>query len=273
MNDVFGIIAGNGELPVSVCDTIVSNYGTDKVFYVSLKNISEPYHNTKVISEQFFIGEIRKIVRFLKNNHVNKIIFLGGLKRPSTKDIKCDLLGLFWLYKLRKFFKKGDDALLSELIRLTSSYGFQVIGIHEIAPKLISSKNDCTTIKPSASNISDIELGSKILDELSKFDIGQSIVIQNGIVLGIEGVEGTDELIKRTGVLKKNSNVKPVLVKKSKVNQSIKADLPTIGLNTIENLYKYGFAGIAIEQNKTIILNKKTTLKTSEKSNLFITVI
>lgn len=273
MNDIFGIVAGNGELPISICKTLISNYGKNNVFYISLKDISNPYYDTNVKSKVFSIGEIGKIIRFLKNSHVNKIIFSGGLKRPSIKDIKCDIMGMFWLYKLRKFFKKGDDSLLSEIVKLISNYGFKVIGVHDIAPELISSKNDVTSVIPSKKSISDIKLGSKILDELSKFDIGQSIVVQDGIVLGIEGVEGTDELIKRTGVMKKNSNVKPVLIKKAKINQSTKADLPTIGIDTIKNLYEYGFAGIAIEQNKTIILNKKETLKLSEESHIFIDVI
>lgn len=273
MNDIFGIIAGNGELPISICKTIVSNYGKNSIVYIPLKDISKPYPDTGITSMIFSIGEIGRIIKFLKYNHVNKIIFSGGLKRPAIKDIKYDLLGAFWLYRLRKFFKQGDDALLSEVVKLISNYGFEVIGVHDIANELISNKNDITSIKPSKNNISDIKLGVKILDELSEFDIGQSIVVQDGIVLGIEGIEGTDELIKRTGIMKKNSNVKPVLVKKSKINQSVKADLPTIGINTIKNLYKYGFAGIAIEYNKTIILNKKETLQLSEKSRMFVSII
>ena len=103
----------------------------------------------------------------------------------------------------------------------------------------------------------------------SKFDIGQSIIIQHGSVIGIEAAQGTDNLIKQSFPFLKN--VKDgVLVKMIKKNQDLRVDLPTIGLKTVKNLKKYSLKGIAYSSNKTIILNKIEVLNFCEKNKIFL---
>ena len=124
-------------------------------------------------------------------------------------------------------------------------------------------------------------LSAPILNELSRFDIGQSIVVLNGRVLGIEGAEGTQELIKRCGkyyhdMCALNSNVRkrrPVLIKKSKLNQNQKLDMPTIGEQSIVDLVDNSFAGIALERDGVLMLDKPVIRQLCEKYNFFLKVM
>jgi DUF1009 family protein len=128
-----------------------------------------------------------------------------------------------------------------------------------------------TSHKPSNQQIIDIMTGQEIISTLGKFDIGQALVIENGLVLGIEAAEGTDRLISRTKTLQKE-NKQAILVKCAKPQQDKRADLPTIGTDTITTLYENGFAGIAIEAHNTIILNHHQVINLANEHGLFIYV-
>ena len=104
--------------------------------------------------------------------------------------------------------------------------------------------------------IKDIKKGQKILEQISKFDIGQSIIIQKGNVVGIEGIQGTDFLIKNSKNYLVN-DINAVLIKSSKQNQDLRVDLPTIGIKTLENCKKSNIYGLAFSSNSTIFLDVK----------------
>ena len=104
---------------------------------------------------------------------------------------------------------------------------------------------------------------------VGRADIGQSIVIQNEIILGFEAAEGTDELLKRCYEYK-NRGDRGLLLKLSKYNQNLSLDLPTIGINTVKNLFKYDYEGVFIEKNKCVIIDKEEVIEYCNAKNIFI---
>ena len=126
-----------------------------------------------------------------------------------------------------------------------------------------------TKIKISNITLKDIEKGKKILKTLSKFDVGQSVVMQNGNVIGIEALQGTDELIKNSYYYL-DKNKKSVLIKMVKVKQNLKVDLPTIGIKTLKNCKKYSISGIAYSANKTLFLKKQKVKEFCYLNNIFL---
>ena len=168
--------------------------------------------------------------------------------------------------------KKGDNNLLTTILNMLRKRGFKIRSIPDTAPELLARLDD-SFMPLSKQNLKDIEIGEKILNDLSKHDIGQAIVIQNGLVLGIEAIEGTDNLLRRVKSLKRDTKTGGVLVKLPKVNQTDLADLPTIGPDTILNAKDAALDGIAIKANKTIIVDRQQTMELAKKFNIFIKVI
>ncbi len=125
---------------------------------------------------------------------------------------------------------------------------------------------------PSQSQLQDIEKGKSVLMGLSQFDIGQALVIEQGLVLGIEAIEGTDALIQRCALLKRNDGLatSPLLIKMSKLRQDKNLDLPTIGLHTIKELARLGYGGLAIEADRTLIVDKIKVVEAICHANLFL---
>ena len=266
-----GIIAGNGNLPLLIIDECLSKNITPYV--ACLKNFTkkEDYKNYKNIEINF--GDIGKTISFFKKNNIKHIMFVGGVKKPniSIRTIFPDLKGFFLLMKLLKCKLFGDDNILKTIISFMEKEGFEILEIDKFSNNLKIKEGIATTANiPNKDYLIDIELGIKVLKQIGDLDIGQSIVIQNGIVLGIECIEGTQKLIERCSELKYKNGRKPILVKIKKTKQTRKIDLPSIGKDTIIQLKNAGFCGIAFDCNNGIVINKQETIETANKYNIFI---
>ena len=262
------IIAGGGRLPKILINEMIKLNISIHVILISSNKFNEslPKYPHTVITYGKVITKLLK----LKEIGFSKIIFAGSLKKPSLKSLKPDLNMLKILPRLSKvFLKGGDDRLLSFLIKELELMQFEVLDIKQFLRNHFPSFGNFTKIKPSKISLSDIKKGKNILDCLGPMDIGQSIIIQQGDVLGIEAIEGTDNLIIRTKKFLKNGE-KPTLIKLVKRGQNLKADLPTIGLNTIRLCIQNSIGGIAYSANQTLFIDYKKIISKLSVSKFFL---
>ncbi len=267
MLPILGIIAGNGILPHEITK-IYSKIGGN-IFIADIGNEERSWDMT---SQKFPVGSVGAILKFFKSHNVENIIIIGSIIRPNLLSLNVDFTGSILLAKILKTKFSGDDNVLRIVSDFIESRDFKVISPLEILLSNDYEYNMITTTTPLPKDLTDINLGSKILHHLGKFDIGQSIIISDGYTLGIEAAEGTDNLIKRCAILRKN-NKGGVLVKMHKLNQDIRLDTPTIGPDTIINLAENGFNGLAIEKNKVLIAQPEITLSLLNEKKLFLIFI
>ena len=261
-----GIISGGGKLPVLIGKNLIEqNY--EVIFFVIEDTFNKNiYSNLNTI--EIKLNSIKKIFNQLKENNIKKIVLAGNIIRPSLKDINFDFETLNFAKKLF-LSKKGDNDLLISITNLFQNKGFEYLDWKIYCSELFSNKKNLTIIKPSKEASLNLDKALKVFKNYGQLDIGQSIVIQNEIVLGLEAAEGTNNLILRCNDLKKNGD-KGILFKASKYNQSNILDIPTIGKETLNLLIKNDYEGIFIEKNKCIIIDKKETINLANKNNLFI---
>src|SRR5262249_19524803 len=127
----------------------------------------------------------------------------------------------------------------------------------------------CGRIGTDAVADSDIARGLEVARALGSVDVGQAVVVQQGIVLGVESVEGTDALIRRSGDVRRGG-VGGVLVKIAKPNQERRADLPTTGPQTVKNAPASGLRGIALEAGGSIIVDRAAAIAAADELGLFV---
>ena len=286
------IICGDGELPIIVTNELVNKNCNFIILCFDEKNEKYFKQNIKEIKKQIFsisLNNIMHILYLLKNNNVRQVVCCGGVKFPGLRNLNIfNFSNIIFKLKLIKYImialfskQKGDNFLLTLAEKILKTENCEVIAVQTILPNLLCNKKDEINNKLSLKYKKDINYGSLILDKISPYDIGQSIVVCNGRVIGIEGVEGTQNLIKRCGKYYKdwlnngsavNKN-KPILIKKSKIGQNKKLDIPTIGKKTICDLIENDFAGIVIELNKVFILNRSEILEQCKKHNFFLKII
>lgn len=262
-----GIIAGAGSLPYEV----VKSCQQDSIPF-SICTFENETDNEELLNSEhqnlFKVYEISRIIKFLKDQKVTHITLAGKIQRSEIKRLLLDSKG-------RKLFTKivknglADNAILTAIIEFFENEGFEIIPPEKIAKNLTIEKGVFTKKKPSKSDYEDMEYGLKILKATSSLDIGQSLIVQNKLVLGIEAAEGTDELIRRCKNLgEKNSE--SILIKICKPTQDKRIDLPSIGPSTVKNAVKNGIKGIAIEAGSSILMEKELTLELANNSGIFI---
>lgn len=275
-NEKIAIIAGGGSLPIKVAEQCKKN--NMDLFVVLLKGFADKKsfidYSTNIVS--FRLGAAGGIPSYLNKYGVQKIIFSGFIKRPSLHHLFPNRKTLSYLKKIHHQKKisgheaQGDDRLLSTIIHILQEDGFEVISNQDVLPQILFENVGVVgSVAPSESAIQDIKYGFKVSQELGRLDVGQSVVVQQGVILALEGVEGTEELIKRSKELSKRGE-KPSLVKSCKPHQDKRVDMPTVGLQTLQQAYKSGLQGIALHSKNLIVLDLEDMIDFANKKGLFI---
>lgn len=267
---MIGLLIGDGDLP----KILIKKLQLKKIKFIVV-NLSK-----KKISKNFFynfnISQFSKIVETLKKNNCKEVILAGKVTRPRIEDIKIDFSIMKILPKIILSLKKGDSHALDFVINYLNQMNMKVVSCTKYLPELLA-ENFVNKFKLTKQDLRDVEKGKAILNHVNKkYDIGQSIIVNKGLVVGMEAAEGTDEMIlKSSSIMKKINKKMPsgVLIKVPKKIQDLRIDLPTIGYNTIRNCIKIGLRGIALKKNQNIFLDQKKSLNLIKKNNFFITVI
>ncbi len=252
-----------------------------KSFYAKIKslknesifiNVQNKKFNNKGVYN-FEIFQLKEILITLKKHKIKNLLFLGKISRPDLSNFKTDGEIDKYLPKLIDSYKKGDDSVLSGVLDIFKEKGFNILSPGEISDSYFLSKHELND-KLSKEDKFDINKSKKLLDDLSKYDNAQSLVIVNGYIIAIEAVEGTDSLLMRTAILRKKLNQisrkAGLLIKLPKKNQSRLVDLPVIGQNTLKLVKKANLNGIAINPDLTIVHDKKKLLEFAKKNDLKI---
>ena len=228
-----GLVAGSGDLPISILKECEKS--NIKPFVIVLKDFAKESDYKEYNHRLLKFGDVGKAISFFRKNKVKYIVFAGAVKKPDLKTIWPDLKGFFLLMQLLKCKIFGDDTILQTAIKFLEKEGFEILPVDKIVKDIKISHGIAGTIQlPNEDYMTDIELGVKVLKQIGDLDIGQSIVIQNGIVMGIECIEGTEKLIERCGHLKYTTGRKPILVKIKKTKQTRKIDFKRITNNEKE---------------------------------------
>ncbi len=269
MESPLGIVAGKGLLPQKLINVCLGQ--KRPVVVLALHGQTEPVLVENIPHHWVNLGAVQEPIDYFRENNVHEIIFAGAIQRPSLKHLTFDKTGAKWLSKLG-FKVFGDDGLLSGILELVEEEGFSVVGVQDILGDLQVPVGTCGVHEPSPKDLEDIQRGVAALRVLGPLDIGQALIVEDGVILSVEGAEGTDGLIQRTQFLHKTDRG-GVLVKLTKPRQSHRVDLPTIGPTTIQRLKEAGLKGLAIEAKATLVLEKDKVIAALDKAGLFMVAI
>jgi DUF1009 family protein len=256
------VIAGGGELP----SRVIQQLGIIRRphIVISLAGAGPSGYQT------FGIGEIGAMLEYIRDHKATDVMFCGAIKRPSIFSLHLDAVGKEWMKALGVRAFLGDDALLKGVRKLLEREGLRVVSPKTVIGTLITPSGVLTKTLPHEADLKDIARGIFVLNTLSKADVGQAVVVQEGIVLGIEAAEGTKCLIERVLDLKVSSQRGGVLVKTSKLNQDQIMDIPTIGKNTVLEADYAKLSGIALGASVSQIIDYEGTVSLADEKGLFV---
>lgn len=262
-----GIIAGGGSIPQMLIEYVKSQ--NIPYFVLAIEGNADRASFDDTINYKWIrIGQAGTGFKLLKDENVQDVVMIGTIHRPTLSELMPDLRTTAFFAKLG-MRALGDDGILRALVKEIESENMKVVGVHEIMPDLLIKEGVLTKTKPDKQAIADIQRGIEVDLSLGKLDVGQSVIVQQGLVLGVEGIEGTDELIKRCANYKRKG-CGGVLVKLRKPTQDMRIDLPTIGTTTIENAHNAGLRGIAVHAGNALIVDEAQVIKLANKYKMFI---
>lgn len=262
-----GILAGGGPLPGQVAAAAAAQ-GRD-VFIVAFQDFAEPAVVAPWPHAYVRLAAAGAILSELRKHDCSDIVLIGPVRRPSFRDLRPDAEGARILARLGRALFAGDDGLLGALVRILGEEGFTVRGAHEFLSQSLGRTGSLGRHEPDETARSDIERGVEVVRELGKLDIGQGCVVQNGVVLAVEAMEGTDAMLKRAGQCRQPGEG-GVLIKLCKPEQERRADMPTIGPRTIEEASQARLVGVAFEAGATLLTDPEACIAAADNAGLFL---
>jgi DUF1009 family protein len=271
--DPLGIIAGAGELPVAIARTLHED--GRPVFVLALDGIADAQAITEFPHAWASLGDVGAMVRFLKEAGCSELTFAGRVVRPDFSKLKLDRLGARNIARILAAALKGDDALLRAVISMFEKQGFRVTGTSDITRGMLAPAGALGRLEPGPEQLADIRHGFRVVSALGALDVGQAAVVAGGLVLAVEAAEGTDAMLKRVAALPaalrgSMTARRGVLVKATKPHQERRVDLPVIGARTIELVSAAGLAGVALQPEAVLILNRPRVIELADYAGLFV---
>lgn len=262
-----GILAGGGRLPGQIAAAAAA--AGRPVFIVGLEGFADAAVLAPWPHELIRIGAAGRILAALRAHACRDLVLIGPIRRPSIFDLRPDTEGARILARIGRAAFAGDDGLLAAVMKVLSEEGFRVIGAQDIVTEALGPAGLLTRAAPDAAAMADIRRGIAVVHALGAADVGQCCVVQQGIVLAVEAVEGTDAMLSRCAALAR-PGAGGVLVKLIKPGQDRRADLPTIGPETIRGAVAAGLRGIAFEAGGTILAQRDAAMAEADAAGVFL---
>ncbi|NLW80216.1 MAG: LpxI family protein [Desulfovibrionales bacterium] len=263
MATVLGIIAGGGSLPTTVADNARSlGSRIVGVGFAPDTDPSFPNHCDEFIWLK--LGQLGRLVDFFTQHGVTHVVMAGPINKPRALDLRPDWRAARLLLSLRT---RGDDALLRAVGAELEKEGMLLVGPHHFSPDMHTPAGLLTRRPPDKREQQDIDLGWSVAEQLGSLDIGQCLVIREGIVLAVEAIEGTDATIRRGGTL---GGPGAVVVKRPKAGQDRRLDLPAVGLETVQTMAEVGAGVLAIEAGQTLFFERQKAVDFADRHGIAI---
>jgi DUF1009 family protein len=270
-----GLLAGSGRFPI-----LFAAAAREQGYKVACVGIRyEAPDELRGLCDSFEVVSISRLggmIRSFKRRGVRRVVMAGKVTK-SVMYTPFRVLRLwpdlrmvrFWYGTIRG--DRRDDAILLALIDEFARDGMTFESALDYCPELLVKDGVLTRRAPTADERKDIEFGWALAKEMGRLDVGQSVAVKEQAALAVEAIEGTDRCIERAGQLCRSGGW--TLVKVAKPLQDMRFDVPTVGLSTVERLYKARARVLAIEAGKTIVIDQPEVVALADRYGLSIVAL
>jgi len=260
-----GLIAGGGELPMSVARDARSQ-GVSRIVGVGFPGQTAP-ELAELVDEMNWIGvgQLGKLIRIFKKGGVSEAVMIGRIDPKlviSKVALDVRMLALAMRIKDRR-----PDTVLRAIADEMNKDGIRLIDSTAYLRPVLAGQGPMTGRRPDKEVEEDIKFGTAMAREIARLDIGQTVAVRKKAVVAVEAMEGTDAAIRRAGELCAGGMV---VAKVSRPRQDMRFDVAVVGRETIELLALYKAAALALEAGKVIIIDKADFLKRADSSGIAV---
>ncbi len=270
-----GLLAGAGRFPIVFAEAArrqglhVVGVGVIGMAPDELGDLCDQYFTTP-------LARLGRVIRLFKRHHVQQAVMAGKIEKTVLFQpwrilrLLPDWRTIHMWYRYARQDRK-DDTLLLAVIREFARDDIHFGSALDICPELLVKHGFLTKRRPTEAQWADIRFGWELAKEMGRLDVGQSVAIHDCAVLAVEAIEGTDRAIHRAGELCRRGGF--TVVKVAKPQQDMRFDVPTIGVQTIKTLHEAGGRILAIEANKTILLDQQEVVDLADRLGIAIVAV
>jgi UDP-2,3-diacylglucosamine hydrolase len=267
--EALGIIAGNRSLPLLFARQARAA-GVKRLVAVAFEGETDPAL-ALLVDELIWVkvGQLGKMIGAFAERGVGQCVMLGQIAPKNLYDVRPDLRAMAVLFKLKE---RNAHTIFGAIATELSKDGVELIEATPWLRPLMPGGGFRLGRKLSAEQRADVDFGFKIAKEVSRLEIGQTVVVKEGTVLAVEGFEGTDKCLMRGGELAGKAGG-AVAVKVAKVNHDMRFDVPCLGPQTLETCARAGVAALAFESGRSLLLEQETCTALAERHKLGLTTV
>ena len=262
--DKLGIIAGNGVYPLLLAQSARAA-GVKKIAAAAFTNeTSETLAALVDDIEWLRVGQLSRLLKFFREQKIQKVIMAGQISPKNLFDLRPDWKALLLLAQLKR---RNAESIFTAIADELKKIEIEMLPATTFLEKFVATSGLIAGPKLSRREEEDVAFGWGIAKEVSRLDIGQTVIVKNGTVLAVEAFEGTNETLRRGGILGRKG---AIMVKVAKPTQDMRFDIPVIGVETVRIAAEVGVRVIAVESGKTLLLERESVIELAGRSNISI---
>lgn len=247
---ILGVIAGNGVYPRLLGDS-ARQAGAKTIVAAAFTGETDPSIEQHVdLVEWIRVGQLSRLLKFFQTQQVHHVIMAGQIAPKNLFDLRPDWRALLMLARLKE---RNAESIFAAIGDELQKVGIELLPATSFLENYLAPVGLICGPQLTRREEEDVDLGWKTAKEIARMDVGQTVVVKTGTVLAVEGLEGTNEAIKRGGNLARED---AVVVKVAKPNQDMRFDVPVIGVETVRVASEAKVRVIALEAGKTLLLER-----------------
>ena len=263
-----GLLAGVGRLPVEFARAARGmGFAVTAIAVVPGTDSELP-----LVADQLYTisaGELEKIITTLQQDGISEVTMIGKVTKEllfagavALDDRMKKLLSLLP--------NQNDDTIMLAIVREMAQAGIGVLDQTALIRQLLPAPGVLTDRQPTPQEQADIEYGFQMAKAIGRLDIGQTVVVKDKAIMAVEAIEGTDECIKRGGLLGRGG---VTVAKTAKPSQDIRFDMPAVGPATLQAMIAAGATALVMEAGRTLLVDKAAVLSLAKENNITIVAI
>jgi len=262
--DALGIIAGSGVYPLLLADA-ARVAGVKKIIVAAFNDeTSADMINRADKIEWLRVGQLGKLLTFFRNADVHHAIMAGQITPGNLFSLRPDFKAIFLLARLKE---RNAESIFGAIADQLAENQVELLPAATFLDHLLAPRGHIAGLRLKEREEDDITFGFEIAKQVSALDIGQTIVVKSGTVLAVEAFEGTNEAIRRGGLLgRKNA----IAIKVTKPGQDMRFDVPVIGTETLQVAAEVKLRAIAVEAGRTLLLERAALIAAADRQKITI---
>ena len=267
--DSLGIIAGNRNLPLLLAREARAG-GITKLVAVAFEKETDPALAKLVDEIQWLrVGQLSGLIKAFQKHHITQCVMVGQIAPKNLFDLRPDLRAVKLLATLKE---KNAHSIFGGIADELAAEGITLIEATPWLQPAMPGEGFALGPAPSEGQSSDIAFGHQLAKEVSRLEIGQTVVVKNGTALAVEGFEGTDACLQRGGKLA-GKDGGATAVKVAKAEHDLRFDIPCLGPRTLETCAAAGIGALAFEAGRTLLLEAEEVKPLADKHRIAVMTV